>query len=85
MRTHVVHARADIVATKIYFSFFFSSMHILFSQKGFTYDFGFLLAFLNNKKIRFRPKKWGEPPFTPQIVSFGQTAGILPEGIRLRF
>ena len=28
-------------------------MHILFSQKGFAYDFEFLHAFLSNKKIRF--------------------------------
>ena len=54
VRKHAVCARADLVATKLcifpsssflllLFSF---SMHILFSQKGFTYDFESLHAFL---------------------------------------
>ena len=33
-----------------YFFLFLSSMHILFSQKGFAYDFEFLYAFLSKKK-----------------------------------
>ena len=51
MRTHIVRARADVVATKLGIilpSSFFLSFHILFSQKGFTYDFEFLHAFLGN-------------------------------------
>ena len=42
--THVVRTRADVVATKLFFLFL--SFHILFSQKGFTYDFEFLHALL---------------------------------------
>ena len=47
MRTNVVRALADVVAT--FLLFLSSSFHLLFSQKGFAYDFEFLHAFL--KKI----------------------------------
>ena len=40
------------------------SMHLLFSQKGFAYDFEFVHAFLSNQKIRFS-----------QIIIPGWTAG----------
>ena len=77
MRTNIVCALADVVATKlgivllIFYSFFLSF------QKGFAYDFEFLHAFLSNKKIRFSPKKqeW-DPSFTPQIFISGWTAGM---------
>ena len=50
---HVVRARAALVTTKLgiilSFFFFFLSLHILFFQKGFTYDFEFLYAYLSNK------------------------------------
>ena len=52
MRTHVVRARADVVATKLGIlllpSFFLLllSFHVLFSQKGFTYEFEFLQTFI---------------------------------------
>ena len=49
---------------------FFLSFNILFFQKGLTYDFEFLHAFLSNKKIRFGQKKWGGAPLHP-----GWTAG----------
>ena len=51
VRTHVVSARADVVDTKIGIipSFFLFSFHVLFSQKGFAYDFEFLHTFLSNK------------------------------------
>ena len=49
MRTSVVRALVDVVATKLGI-ILLSSMHVLFSQKGFTYDFEFLHAFLSNKK-----------------------------------
>ena len=49
MRTNIVRELADVVATKLGI-ILSSSMHILFSQKGFTYDFEFLHAFLSNKK-----------------------------------
>ena len=49
VRTNIVRVLADVVATKlgiiIYFSF-----HVLFSQKGFAYDFEFLHDFLSNKE-----------------------------------
>ena len=53
-----MRARADIVATKlgIILLLFSFSFHLLFSQKGFAYDFDFLHAFLSNKKIRFSQK-----------------------------
>ena len=57
MRTHVVRARADVVATKlgiILSSFFSFSMHVLYFQKGFANDLEFLHAFLS--------KKLGGPP-----------------------
>ena len=48
------------------------SFHLLFSQKGFAYDFDILHAFLSSQK-----KNRGEdPPFTPQIVISGWTAGV---------
>ena len=60
-----------------YSSFFFFSFHILFSQKGFAYDFEFLHAFLSNKKDKICPTKngGGDHPFTPQIVIPVWTAG----------
>ena len=74
---NVVRVLADVVAIKL--------LHILFSQKGFAYDFEFLHAFLSNKKNKIEPKqKRGDPGFTtPQIVLSGQTADILPEGVCL--
>ena len=52
VRTNVVRALADVEATKlaIILSFFLFSFHLLFSQKGFAYDFEFLHAFLSNKE-----------------------------------
>ena len=46
-----------------------------FSQKGFAYDFAFLLAFLLATKIIRFSKKMGGPPFNPQIVIPWWTAG----------
>ena len=54
-RTLCMRARVDIVATKLgtlhllpsFFLLLF--FHLLFSQKGFAYDFEFLHAFLSNK------------------------------------
>ena len=83
MHTHVVHTREDIVAIKIIhyssFFFFFLSFHILFSQKGFTYDFEFLDAFLSNKKNKIEPQKLGGTPLHPPKSSFlgGQQAKCL--------
>ena len=53
--TNVVRVLVDVVFTKlgiILLSIFLRSFsfHILFSQKGFVYDFEFLHAFLINKK-----------------------------------
>ena len=75
---HVVHVRADIVATKlgIILLLFFSSFHVLFSQKGFTYEFEFLHAFLSNKKIIFSQQKMGGPPIHPQNHNFRRTGGM---------
>ena len=56
VHTNVVRALADVVATILFIilSFFFlSSFHLLFSQNGFAYNFGFGYAFLSNKNIRF--------------------------------
>ena len=51
MRMNVVRALADVVATKLgIILFLLSSFHLLFSQKGFAYEFEFLHAFLSNKK-----------------------------------
>ena len=76
---HIVRARADIVATKlgVILSFFLpSSMHILFSHNGFTYDFEFLHA--NNKKFSNK-KNWEGGPLHPlTIVISGWTEGISP-------
>ena len=49
---------------------------VLFSQKGFTYDFEFLHAFLSNRKNKIYHKQMGggTPPFTPQIIIPGWTA-----------
>ena len=57
MRSHVVRARADVVATKlgIIFSFFFFPI-------TFGYDFEFLHAFLSIKKNKIYPPKNGEGP-----------------------
>ena len=57
--TNGFRAGVDVVATKVgiilsssyFFFFFLSSMHLLFSQKGFTYEFEFLHAFLSNKEM----------------------------------
>ena len=54
MHTNVVRALVDEVATKLgiillFLSFSFS-FHLLFSEKGFAYNFEFLHAFLSNKK-----------------------------------
>ena len=47
----VVSVQSDVVATKLGIIFIFiSSCHLLFSRKGFSYDFEFLHAFLSNKK-----------------------------------
>ena len=45
------------------------SKKLLFSQKGFAYDFEFLHAFLSNKKIRFSHTKngGGGPSLHPPI------------------
>ena len=76
MRLNVVRALVDIVATKLGIILSSSSFQLFFSEKGFAYDFEFLHVFLSNKKIKFRPKKWGGgPPFTPLIVIPGWTAG----------
>ena len=49
VRTSVVRALADIVAIKFGIIILsFSSFHLLFSQKGFAYDFEFLHAFQSN-------------------------------------
>ena len=51
MRTNVVRALVDVVASKLGFIFLLSfSMHLLFPQNGFVYDFEFVHAFLSNKK-----------------------------------
>ena len=51
MRTKVVCALADVVATKLGIILNSSfSAQILFSQKGFAYDFEFVHAFLSNKQ-----------------------------------
>ena len=50
---HVVRAMATQMPLNLalfFLSFFFLSFHILFSQRGFTYDFEFLHGFLSNKK-----------------------------------
>ena len=52
MRTNIVRELADVVATKLGI-ILSSSMHILFSQKGFTYDFEFLHAFLREGETNF--------------------------------
>ena len=41
--------------------FTYALMHIIFSHKGFIYEFEFLHAFLSNKKIGFSHKKLGGP------------------------
>ena len=52
--------------------FLLLSFHVLFSQKGFTYDFEFLQAFLSNKKYDLAQKKWGgDPTFTPKSSFLG--------------
>ena len=75
MRTHVVCARADLVATKLGIILLLPSFHKLFSQKGFTYDFEFLHEFLSNKKIKFNTQKMGGN-LHPQLVISGWTEGI---------
>ena len=74
VRTNVVRSLADVVATKLAI-ILSSSIHLLFFQKGFAYDFEFCYAFLKvTKKIRFRHKKLGGgPPFTH---IYGWTAGM---------
>ena len=49
VRADVVCALADIVATKLGIILLLS-VQLLFSQKGFAYDFEFLHVFLSNKK-----------------------------------
>ena len=58
MRQNVVRALADVVTTKPGIILFLS-FHLIFSQKGFAYNY----AFLSNKKIRFSQKQtfWGVP------------------------
>ena len=73
---HIVCARAEVVATKLgiillLLPYFFLSFHVLFSHKGFTYDFEFLHDFLsNNKKRALAQKKWGGTPPSPPKLSF---------------
>ena len=68
---NVVHVIADVVAINLGIILSSSSsIQVLFSQKGFTYDFEFLHAFLSNKKIRFS-----------QIVIPGWTA----DGVCVRY
>ena len=47
MITNVVRALADVVATKLGIIL---SFHLLFSQKGLSYYFEFVHAFLSNNK-----------------------------------
>ena len=54
-----MRVRADVVATKLGIILSFS-FHLLLSQKGFTYDFEFLHAFLTNNKNKIQAKKGGE-------------------------
>ena len=62
MRTHVVRALADVVATKlgiILLSFFFLSSSILpltFLPEGFAYDFFFFLSFSSFLPRTFLPE-----------------------------
>ena len=64
VRTNIVHALADVVATKLGIILLSSSFHLLFSQKGFAYDFELLHAFLLvTTKIRFSTKEMGERVF----------------------
>ena len=77
MRTNFVFALADVAAAKIGIILFLSSFQLLFSQKGFAYNFEFLHAFLSNKESKIQPKKWGLSPLhTPQIIISGRTAGM---------
>ena len=74
-----MRALVDVVATKlgIILLLLLFSFHLLFSQKGFAYDFEFLHAFLINKKNKIQPKKMGgDPPLTPQIIISGWTPGM---------
>ena len=68
MRTHVVRAMADVVATKL--GIILSSFNLLFSQKGFPYDFESL-----QKKEKLANKNGGDFPYSPQILISGWTAG----------
>ena len=69
--THGFRARADVVATKLgIISLLYFSFHILFSQKGFTYDFEFLYAFLSNTKNKIQPKNGGTPLHPPNHHSW---------------
>ena len=47
---NVLRVPADVVATKLGIILLLS-FHLLFSQKGFAYDFEFLLAFISIKKM----------------------------------
>ena len=78
VRTNVVRALVDIVATKLgIILLFLSSFHLFFSQKGFAYDFEFLHAFLRNKTNKILPQNMGGAhPFTPKIAISGRTAGM---------
>ena len=70
MRTNAVRALADVVATKLNI-IFLSSMHILFSQKGFAY----------NCKSGTR---YAQPPATPHphpydsgLIFVGKSSGVV--------
>jgi len=65
---NVVRARADVVATKLGIIVPSSSfLPCTFYQKGLTYDFEFVHAFLGNKKNKIEPKNhgWVDPPVHP--------------------
>ena len=67
VRTNVVRALADVVATKLGI-ILFCSFHLLFSQKGFAYDFEIVHAFLSSqKKIEGRT-----PPSPPKLSFLGE-------------
>ena len=77
MRTNVVRALADIVATKLGIILSFSSFHLLFSQKGFSYNFEV------TKKIRFIPPKMGGT--LPSPLKWVASKACDPVKLQLRF
>ena len=63
----LVRALADVVATKLgFFLLLFLSFHLLFSQKGFAYDFEFLHAFLREAVKSHNRLNLGNHPNLPR-------------------